>query len=177
MFKCSQKLKQEIIRSTTNNDSRKMLPSQNRIVQLNGTYKDHPVHLSDHFRADQKLKHVIKGIVLIPLKHSQAWGINHLPGKPVPGFEHPSVKKRFQLPSLNLPWHCFEPFHMSYHWILGRRAFPLLRKLGRATRSPLSLLLSKPGKPRALRCSSKDMPSSPSIVKRTATCYYLYPTH
>lgn len=29
---------------------------------------DHPVQLSDHFRAGQKLKQVIEGIVQIPLK-------------------------------------------------------------------------------------------------------------
>lgn len=50
---------------------------QSRLLQLEGTYNDHPVQLSDHFGADQKLKHVIEGIVQMPLEHGQAWGINH----------------------------------------------------------------------------------------------------
>jgi len=37
--------------------------------QLEETYDDHLVQLPDHFRADQKLKHVIKGVVQMPLKH------------------------------------------------------------------------------------------------------------
>jgi len=40
-----------------------------RILQLEGTYYDHLVQLPDHFRADQKLKHVFKGVVQMPLKH------------------------------------------------------------------------------------------------------------
>lgn len=33
-----------------------------KIVQSQGTHEDHRVHLPDHFRANQKLKHVTKGI-------------------------------------------------------------------------------------------------------------------
>lgn len=43
--------------------------------------------------ADQKLRHVIKGIVQIPLKHWQAWDINHLSKKTVPVFNHPLGKE------------------------------------------------------------------------------------
>jgi len=39
---------------------------------LEGTYNGHLVQLPDPFRADQKLKRVIKGIVQTPLKHWQA---------------------------------------------------------------------------------------------------------
>jgi len=39
----------------------------NRLFQLEGTYNDHLVQLPDQFRADQKLKRVIKGIVQMPL--------------------------------------------------------------------------------------------------------------
>jgi len=39
------------------------------LSQLEGTYSDHLVQLPDQFRADQKLKHVIKGIVQMLLKH------------------------------------------------------------------------------------------------------------
>ena len=38
-------------------------------ISLEGTYNNHLVQLPDHFRADQKIKHVIKGIVKMPLKH------------------------------------------------------------------------------------------------------------
>jgi len=41
----------------------------------------------------QKLEHVIKGIVQMPLKHCQAWGIRHLSGKPLPVSDHPHGKE------------------------------------------------------------------------------------
>ena len=44
----------------------------------------------DEFRAD-KLKRGIK--VHMPLKHWQAWGIDHLSSKPVPVFDHPLGKE------------------------------------------------------------------------------------
>ena len=49
---------------------------QNRI-QLEGTYSDHLVQLPDHFRAFQKLKHVINSIVQMPLENWEAWAISH----------------------------------------------------------------------------------------------------
>lgn len=52
----------------------------NRIVQLEGTFREHLVHLPDLFRANEKLKHV-EGIVQTPPERWQAWGINHLTGK------------------------------------------------------------------------------------------------
>ena len=60
---------------------------QNWIFQLEGTYNDHLVQLPDQFRADQKLKYIIKGMVQMSLKHWQAWGINHLSRKSFPGFD------------------------------------------------------------------------------------------
>ena len=60
---------------------------------LEGTYNNRLAQLPDHFRADQKLKHAIKGIVQMPLKHWQAWGIDHLSRKPVPVFDHPLGKE------------------------------------------------------------------------------------
>jgi len=57
------------------------------------THNDHLVPLPDQLRADQQLKHVIKGIVQMPLEHQQAWGIDHLSRKPVPGFHHPLGKE------------------------------------------------------------------------------------
>jgi len=59
---------------------------------LEGTYSNQLVQLPDNFRVDQKLKH-IKGIVQMPLKHWQAWGIDHLFRKPVPVFGHSLYKE------------------------------------------------------------------------------------
>jgi len=60
-------------------------------------YHDHLVQLPDHFRADQKLKHVMKGIVQIPLKHRQVWGIDHLSRRPVPVCDNPLSKVMLHL--------------------------------------------------------------------------------
>jgi len=56
---------------------------------LEGTYRN-LVQLPDQFWACQKLKHVIKGVVQMPLK---AWGIDHFSRKPVPAFNHPLNKE------------------------------------------------------------------------------------
>ena len=50
------------------------------------------VQLSDHFRSNQKLKH-IKGIIQMPLEHWQAWGIKHPSRKPIPGYDKPHGKE------------------------------------------------------------------------------------
>lgn len=47
---------------------------------MEGTYSG---HLVDKFRADQQLQHIIKGIVQMPHKYWQAWGIHNLPRTPV----------------------------------------------------------------------------------------------
>jgi len=57
------------------------------------THNDHLVQLPDHFKADRKFKHVIKGIFRRALKHWQAWGIDHLSRKTVPVFDHPLSKE------------------------------------------------------------------------------------
>jgi len=36
------------------------MPQEYRILQLEGTFKDHQVQLPEHFKANQKLKHIIK---------------------------------------------------------------------------------------------------------------------
>ncbi|KAK4816063.1 hypothetical protein QYF61_011071 [Mycteria americana] len=72
---------------------RMRVPQGFLVIQGKRTDHDHPVQLPDRFRADQKLKHGIKGIVQMPLKHWQAWGIDHLSRKPVPGFDHPLGKE------------------------------------------------------------------------------------
>jgi len=38
-------------------------------ISVEGTYNDHLVQLPDHFRYDQKSKHVVKGIVQMPPRH------------------------------------------------------------------------------------------------------------
>jgi len=70
---------------------------------LEGTYNNHPVQLPDQFRADQKLKHIIKGNVQVPHKHWRAWGIDDLSRKPVPVSDQPLVKKCFLMSSLSFP--------------------------------------------------------------------------
>lgn len=62
---------------------------------MEGTYKDHKVQLSDHFRTNQKLTNNIDGIVQKPPEHGQACGIDHLSGKPVPESEHPTLSLPF----------------------------------------------------------------------------------
>jgi len=43
--------------------------NKNIIFEVEGTHSYHLVQQPDHFRAHQKLKHVIKGTVQMPLKH------------------------------------------------------------------------------------------------------------
>lgn len=53
--------------------------TQNSLFQLERTCSDHLVLLPPPcFRANQKLKHVVKCIFHMPLKYWQAWGIDHL---------------------------------------------------------------------------------------------------
>lgn len=39
------------------------------------TYKYHLVQLPEHLRANQKLKHIIRGIIQTHLENWQAWGL------------------------------------------------------------------------------------------------------
>lgn len=65
------------------------------MLQLVEPPKNHQVQLLEHFRAKQKLKDIIKGIVLMPLDHCQAQGINQLSRKPIPMFSQPHSKEYF----------------------------------------------------------------------------------
>jgi len=56
---------------------------------LEGIYTDYLLQLPDHFRADQNLKHVVKGVLQMSFKNYQSWGINHLSRKSVLMFDHP----------------------------------------------------------------------------------------
>jgi len=47
---------------------KKGMGREGRGGELEGTYNDYLVQLPDHFRADQKLKYVIKGIVQMLLE-------------------------------------------------------------------------------------------------------------
>lgn len=70
------------------------------------------VQLPDQFRPEQKLSHVVKGILQMPLKppHRQGWDIEHLSRKAVPVLNACLVKKCFQMSSVNLLWRIFELF-------------------------------------------------------------------
>lgn len=57
--------------------------------QLGGTYNEHVIQLPD-----QKLQHVIKGIVQRPLRHWQTGVIDSLSRKPVPVFDRTHCKER-----------------------------------------------------------------------------------
>lgn len=60
------------------------------------------------FRANQRLKPVVKGTVQILLKPWQTWAIGHLSRMPVPELDH--LKKLVLMSSPNLPRCRFEPF-------------------------------------------------------------------
>lgn len=64
---------------------------ENRTVQLESIYKDHWVQLPDRFRANQKLKRSIKGIVQLPLAHCTN---NHLARKHVLSIHVTTLAKR-----------------------------------------------------------------------------------
>lgn len=125
------------------------------IIQLEETYKDHPVQFPDHFRADQKLQYVARGnmplafVVQMLLKHWQSGILASSLGSLFLGYNTLLVNKRFLMSGLNLPCLSFEPFLCvpSLDTREKRSAHPssplLHRKLQRAMRSPLSFLLSK----------------------------------
>ena len=68
-----------------------------RIEQNNSNWKGPTTiiwsNLPEHFRAHQKLKHIIKGSVQIPFEHWQAWGFDYLSRKPLPVLNHPLDKE------------------------------------------------------------------------------------
>lgn len=82
----------------------------NRIVQLEGTYEDHPFRLPEHIKANQKARHIINGVNQMPLEHRQSWGINHLAQKPVSGFDHPHGQQIFPDIQSEPPQHSFVLF-------------------------------------------------------------------
>lgn len=85
-----------------------------RIVQLEGTYKDHQVKRYWHFRANWKWKHISEGLIQMPSARWQAWDIDHLCRMPVPEFNHPHGRKFFQMSSLN----AFLWTTWCLHWVM-----------------------------------------------------------
>jgi len=65
---------------------------QNRVFQSEGTYDYHPLQLSDHIRAEQKLQHVLKGIVQMPLPTLTGAGHHSLLYGACSSFDHPLGK-------------------------------------------------------------------------------------
>ena len=63
-----EKRREEKRREEKRKEEKRREKKRTRLFQLEGTYKDHQVQLPDHFRADQKLKYVVKGIVQMSLK-------------------------------------------------------------------------------------------------------------
>lgn len=78
---------------------------EHRIVQLEGTYKADLVQLPGHPRDNQKLKHIMGGIIPKPPEHQQARGISHLPRKPAAAFDH--------APRTSLAQLCAVPSHST----------------------------------------------------------------
>lgn len=73
-------------------------------------YNNHLVQVPDHYKADQKFKHIIKGIVHMTFKHWQTWDIDHLFSKPIPEADL-SLFKEVVLNIQSQPsWHSFETF-------------------------------------------------------------------
>lgn len=133
---------------------------QNRIFQLRGSYSNHLVQLPDQFQANQVK--AVKGNVQTPLKHWQAWGIDHLPRAPVPEFEEmfPNVQSEPALEQLwAIPTHPIsrlqgEKLSTSLPTSLPQRAVE-------SNEVMFSLLFFKPDKSKTLGCSSQDTASKP----------------
>lgn len=84
---------------------------QSRLFQVEGTCNDHLVQLPEQFRANQKLKHVVKGNMSKCLLNSDKPGaLTTSLGNLFQCLTTIVVKKCFQASSLNLPWHSFEPY-------------------------------------------------------------------
>lgn len=64
----------------------------NGIIQMKEAFADHLVQLPDCFMANLKINHVIEGIIQMPLRHWQAWGISR---KPLPVLDRPHCKEVF----------------------------------------------------------------------------------
>lgn len=68
---------------------------------MGGFCNDHLLQLSDQDWPTVKV--CFKGIAQMPLKHWEAWGINHLPSKPVTVFDHPLNNEMFLIVTYECP--------------------------------------------------------------------------
>ena len=84
-------------------------------------------------------------------KHWRAWGINHVPRKPVPEFDHYLRKEMF--PNHQIPGR-------RDHWL--PLPVPSSGSCGEQWGRPLCLLFSRLDEPIVFSHSLQDMPSSPS---------------
>lgn len=78
----------------------------NRVVQLEGIFKDYLIQLKGYFGADQKSQHINEGIAQVPFEHRQAWGINHFSRKPVTVSDPPHGKERLVRTSFGTSYCC-----------------------------------------------------------------------
>lgn len=93
----------------------------NGIVWLEGIFTDHQVWVPDHFKTNQKLKHVIEGILQIPLgTDSHEASITSLKSwfRCLTTF---TVRKCFPVWCLIFPWHSFDPFPHTCHQFPGAK--------------------------------------------------------
>lgn len=70
--------------------------TQNKIIQVEGSYNNHLVPLPDHFQGKQNRKHGIKCIVQMLSKHWRPWGIDHLSRKTVSVLGHAACSLEIQ---------------------------------------------------------------------------------
>lgn len=117
---------------------------QNRIFQVQGTYKAHFVQLPEHFWALHTLKHILKGSVQIQLEHVEAWGIALfwcLTTLSVKKCFPSSTSEPFQHSCVLLP--CVLSLDFKEKTSVPPLYIFCFRKMHRATRSPLNLSIFK----------------------------------
>lgn len=94
--------------------------SSDRIVHLEETYTDHQVQMPDQFRANQKLNHMTKCIIQMPLEHWQHGASTSEEASP--SVSPPSQQRIFPYcpvwAGIGTALCCS---HMSYFWLLVRR--------------------------------------------------------
>lgn len=98
---------------------------KNRTVLLQWDYK---VQLPEPFRANQNLKHIIKGIVQMLLEHGREWDINYLDGKPVvTQIITTCYQMKVTRTSVKLDWKEHVAKHLSCHISSGQDVNAVVR--------------------------------------------------
>lgn len=143
----------------------------------------HLARLLDHFRPDQKLKRIIKGIAQKPLQHWKAWGINYLSRKSAPVVDHTLCKLKM------LPYVQYRP-PLAQFW-----TFPMCPIIGyQGEELPLSFLSPSSGtcreqwvhhwatfysnytNPKSLTAPQKTFPPSfSSVLSSSSNCGAHFP--